>query len=175
MKSRRRRCAAPLGRRQRRASLREARPAHAGPRRAGRCRLSGAPRPAHTVLRGSLRSRERTSSTKIAVPLTAVANGESRPLPGTQTCTSRAMTARCGRLSKLVMRVPFPSPALVVAAQVTAPISCRQRSSESGVPVVCPSGRVTTLLPFQPRQGHEALGEERAEDGRIIVTAGARK
>ena len=85
------------------------------------------------------------------------------------------MTARCGTPSKLVMRVPFPSPALVVAAQVTAPISCRQRSSESGVPVVCPSGRVTTLLLVQPRQGHEALGEERAEDGRVIVTAGARK
>jgi hypothetical protein len=43
----------------------------------------GLPGPAHTVLRGSLRSRERASSTKIAVPFTAVASGESRPLPGT--------------------------------------------------------------------------------------------
>ena len=84
------------------------------------------------------------------------------------------MTARCGTPSKLVMRVRFPSPALVVAAQVRAPISGRQRSSESGVPVVSERA-VTTLVLFQPAQGHEALGEERAEDGRVIGAAGARK
>jgi hypothetical protein len=34
---------------------------------------------------------------------------------------------------------------------------------------------VITLLLFRPAQGHEVLGEERAEDGRVIVAAVARK